>query len=83
MKESVTYQAILEEGEAKGEAKGKARGRLEALHEVLLDLAIERFGAPEAEIREAILATDDPVRLKALIRRIDDVGSWTELLAGE
>lgn len=79
MKESVTYQAILEEGAA----KGQARGRLEALQEVVLDLGGEKFGAPEARIRELVVGIDDPARLKVLIRRVDDVASWKELLADD
>ncbi len=38
MKESVTYQEILLEGEAKGEAKGKAEGKAEAAKQIALNM---------------------------------------------
>ena len=38
MKESVTYQEILLEGEAKGEAKGEARGKAEAAKQIALNM---------------------------------------------
>ena len=38
MKESVTYQEILLEGEAKGEARGKAEGKAEAAKQIALNM---------------------------------------------
>ncbi|MCC5663126.1 hypothetical protein LC653_04030 [Nostoc sp. CHAB 5784] len=40
MRESVIYQQILEEGEAKGEAKGKAKGKAEGKAETTRKLAL-------------------------------------------
>jgi len=70
MKESVTYQAILAEGEAKGEAKGRAQGLtegLKALRNALLALGEKQFGAPDQPTRMAVEAIADPVRLELLL----------------
>jgi predicted transposase YdaD len=85
MKESVTYQAILEEGEergiAKGEAKGEAKGNLNEARKLLLRLGTRRFGAPSANVKTAIEAIADLERLELLIERVLDIGGWEELLA--
>jgi hypothetical protein len=44
MKESVTYQAILEEGEARGEAKGRAEGEAKEARKILLLLGRDQLG---------------------------------------
>jgi predicted transposase YdaD len=76
MKESVTYQAILEEGEAKGLAKG---GVSEAKRLLLL-LGTKRFGAPDARSQAALEALDDLARLEDLGVRLLDAESWHDLL---
>ncbi|MEA5605335.1 hypothetical protein VB732_30020 [Nostoc sp. UHCC 0252] len=38
MRESVIYQEILEEGEAKGKAEGEAKGKAEATRKLTLNL---------------------------------------------
>jgi predicted transposase YdaD len=95
MKESTTYQAILQEGRAEGRAKGRAegltegltQGRAEGLTEgarlVLLELGEDRFGAPDAEARARIEAIGDVGKLKELARSVSRVGSWRELLASQ
>src|SRR3984957_18836364 len=50
MKESVTYQAILEEGEVIGVAKGEAKGKAEEARKMLLLQGHDRFGEPSAKI---------------------------------
>ena len=72
MRESVTYQAILEEGEAKGRAEGVKRA--------LLRVGQKRFGPPDAVILAAIKAITDPEHVEALVERVLDVSSWDELL---
>jgi predicted transposase YdaD len=76
MKESVTYQAILEEGEAIGEAKGKA----EEARNMLLLLGRDRFGEPSAKIMSILDAMTDLGQLEALAIRLLHVKSWEELL---
>jgi predicted transposase YdaD len=76
MKESVTYQAILEEGEARGEAKGKA----EEARRMLLLFGRDRLGEPPADVTAALDAVADVGRLEALALRLKHVASWQELL---
>jgi predicted transposase YdaD len=76
MKESTTYQAILEEGEAIGEAKGKA----EEARKMLLLQGRERFGEPSAKVVALLDAVTDLSRLEALLIRLLHVKTWDELL---
>jgi len=68
MKESVTYQAILEEGEAKGARK------------VLRLLGRDQFGDPPADVQAALDALTDANRLEELTLRVKHATSWHELL---
>jgi predicted transposase YdaD len=76
MKESVTYQAILEEGEA----KGRAEGAVDELRKVVLLQSRDRFGRPDAQVVAALEGIADVERLEELARRLLRVGSWQELL---
>ncbi|MBW3597972.1 MAG: hypothetical protein KY475_11935 [Planctomycetes bacterium] len=69
MKDSVTYQAIVEEGEVK------------ALHKILLVQGAKRFGPPNEFIEQALRSITEVDRLNDLAGRILDVSSWEELLA--
>ncbi len=77
MKESVTYQAIVEEGVEKGIEKG----RLEEARQMLLDLGTERLGEPSEDVERAIGRLTDLERLRQLGRRLLHVATWQELLA--
>lgn len=85
MKESVTYQAILEEGEAKGQAKGEAKGeikgRLQEARKLLLRVGQKRFGLPAEATCAAIEAIADLERLERLHESLQQVAGWDELLA--
>jgi hypothetical protein len=72
MKESVTYQAILEEG--------KARGEIEEAKRIFLLLARDRFGEPPPEALAALEALSDVKKLEALSRRVLQAKNWEELL---
>jgi predicted transposase YdaD len=76
MEESVTYQAILREGEARGEAKGEAR----EARKLLLLQGRARFGEPSAKIVAALDALIDLTQLEALAVRLLQASSWEELL---
>ena len=69
MRESDTYQAILDEG------------RVESLRDTLLRQGRKRFGEPDDGIRQAIQAIEDLERLRRLSEDILDVSSWQEFLA--
>jgi predicted transposase YdaD len=85
MKESVTYQAIMAEGQAEGRAQGMAQGetlgRTRGMIELLVELGTEYLGAPDAATRTVLEAIADANRLKELGKRIRQVSSWAELLA--
>jgi hypothetical protein len=66
MRESSTYQAILEEGRVEGEVRGEIRTR----QEDLLTLLQERFGVVPPEVEARIRAATDPVRLRAALRQV-------------
>lgn len=68
MKESVTYQAIIEEGEAKGKRS------------MIFLMARSRFGEPSAEAEDALNALSDVPQLEKLGVRLLSVSSWEELL---
>ena len=77
MKESVTYQAILEEGEEKGEKKG----RVKEVHKLLLRQGEVRFGtAPGAKAEKALSTLTDLDLLEALAVKLLSARSWEELL---
>lgn len=70
MKESVTYQAIVEEGQ------------IAALQATLLRQGTKRFGSPAQEIRNVLNGIASVERLESLTDRLLDVENWDELLAG-
>ena len=72
MKESVTYQAILEEG--------RDEGALAQTKKLLRLLGESRFGAPDARTARALEKINDLPRLEELAVRLPHVGSWQELL---
>ncbi len=73
MRESATYQAILQEGEAKGEVKGRRA--------TLLRQGRKKFGPPDAATLAVLETIGDIARLEQLSERLLEVNSWQELLA--
>jgi hypothetical protein len=76
MKESVTYQAILEEGKAEGMDEGMAA----EARKMLLLQGRDRFGEPSAKIVALLDSVSDLHRLEALLIRLLHVKTWEELL---
>jgi hypothetical protein len=72
MKESVTYQAILDEGVESGELN-------EARRMVLL-AGQKRLGTASAAVRETVQGIASRQRLEELVQRIFDVETWEDLL---
>jgi hypothetical protein len=68
MKESVTYQAILEKGAAKEARK------------ILLLLGQDQLGEPSENVRATVEAITDVDRLNDLIVRLKPAASWQELM---
>lgn len=70
MEESVTYQAIVEEG------------KFEAVRDSIRRLGQRKFKSPPpAHVQATLDNIPDLEQLRCLLERILDVGSWDELLA--
>jgi predicted transposase YdaD len=76
MKESSTYQAILEEGRVEGEL----RGAVTEARKVLRLLGDDAFGPPDARTAAAIGRLHDLARLEDLLKQVRTATSWQELL---
>ena len=68
MRESSTYQMILEEG------------AIEWTKRMIQRLGRKRFGEPDEATLAAVRATTDLARLEQLLERVYDVSSWQEVL---
>jgi hypothetical protein len=73
MRDSVTYQGIVDEG--------RVEGRTQEAREVLIEFGTHRLGAPDARTQAELAAIDDHARLRALAARLFDVTTWDEFLA--
>ena len=82
MKESVTYQAIVEEGFEKGRIRGKTEGKLEGKREILIRTGKKQFGAPEPNVLAVIEGIKDAALLDQLCERVLDVDNWQDLIGG-
>jgi predicted transposase YdaD len=87
MRESVTYQAILQEGRSEGLVEGRneglIEGRLSEARRMLLMLGETRLGAPDETTHGVIEAIRDVERLEGMSRRLLDAGvhDWNGLLS--
>ena len=77
MRESSTYQAILDEGRE----EGREEGALREARKLLLRMGQRKFGAPEPAAEAAVQAIADLDRLERMSDRIFDATSWPDLLA--
>jgi predicted transposase YdaD len=73
MKESTTYQAIVQEG--------LAEGAVQEARKLLLRLGSKQFGSPSARMQAALTKITDLGRLETLIERLGTVESWHALMA--
>lgn len=76
MKESSTYQAILEEGRQ----EGRGEGAVVEAKKVLRLLGGDAFGVPDARTAAAIERINDLTQLEELLRRVRSATSWQDLL---
>ena len=72
MKESTTYKAILEEGEA--------RGRIEEARRILIRQGSKRFGQPDAQTLAVVYVSSSLEELERLTDKLLEVENWPELL---
>jgi hypothetical protein len=68
MRESTTYQAILEEG------------RLGQARRDVLELGTEKFGPPDTAVIEILDRVDDPDTLGRLLKGVLTTSTWDDLL---
>ncbi|MFN0073480.1 MAG: hypothetical protein ACKVVP_18520 [Chloroflexota bacterium] len=80
MRDSTTYQMILDEGRAEGRAEGRIEGRAAGERDFLLRIGTRKFGAPDAEVRKALERITEIDRFERLGDRILNARSWAELL---
>jgi hypothetical protein len=77
MRESVTYQAIVEEGRV----EGRVEGRAEEARAILVRMGRKRFGPPDGRTLAILESISRPEYLEELSERLLDVTTWDELLA--
>jgi hypothetical protein len=75
MRDSSTYQAIVEEGRAEGRAEGERR--------LLLLFGEARLGPPDDVTRSKLEAMTDADEIERFAQRLLTVSTWAELLAGQ
>ena len=80
MRESSTYQAILEEGREQGEVRGEIKGEIKGVKATILRIGGRRYGEPSFEVQARIQEINDLETLTVLTDRLDLVESWSELL---
>lgn len=80
MKESSTYQAILEEGRQEGRQEGRSEGALIEAKKFLRIIGDVQFGPPDAQTAQDIEGIKDVARLENLASRLREAKSWQELL---
>ncbi len=82
MKESVTYQAIVEEGVQKGHHKGLLEGKLQEARQLLLKIGNDQYdGPPNPKQLQELEAITEVTQLENLAVRVSHVNNWSELLA--
>ena len=80
MRESVTYQEIVNEGRAEGHIVGLVEGRAEEARRLTVRLGTQRFGAPNPSIIAALDSVTDVEMLEAVADRVLTAQNWDDLL---
>lgn len=81
MRDSLTYQAVLEDGRAEGRAEGELVGRLEEARRLLRQLGERRFGQPTPAVITVLDGLVDLERVERATLRLLDAASWEDALA--
>jgi len=76
MRESSTYQAILEEGRE----EGREQGRVDEARRLLTRLGTRRFGAPDVRTTAQLSQIDDLETLERLSDALLTATSWAEIV---
>jgi predicted transposase YdaD len=81
MRDSLTYQAVLEEGRAEGEARGRAEGRLEEARRLLRQLGERQFGPPDSAVGARIERLTEVEQVERATFRLLEAASWEDALS--
>ena len=81
MKESSTYQEIVEEGRREGLKEGEQKGQIVEARKLLVRWGTDKFGRPSGRTHAALTKITDLDRLEALLERLETVDTWRDLLA--
>ena len=79
MKDSVTYQEILQEGEKKGRREGRREGQQEEAARMLILFRGARLGEPDDATRARIEALPTREKIEALAERLASIENLREL----
>ncbi len=74
MKDSLTYQMIVQEAEQRGEIRGERKGELN----LLLKQCKRKFGDPTESQLSKLLSITDDAQIVILGERVLFVNSWEE-----
>jgi len=84
MRESMTYQATLEEGRVEGRVEGRMEGLAEgsflALRQMVFLLGARKFGQAPARFQNSIDTIRDAERLSRMAQAVIDATSWQEIV---
>jgi predicted transposase YdaD len=80
MKESSTYQAILEEGRQEGRQEGRSEGAVIEAKKLLRIFGDRRLGPPDNRTIAVIERINDLARVEELCARLDTATTWQDLL---
>jgi predicted transposase YdaD len=81
MRESSTYQMILEEGRVEGRVEGEVQGRIREARRIVIEQGTSKFGTPDASTAATLERLDDLDALHRLALGILRASTWQELLA--
>lgn len=82
MKDSDTYQAILEEGVQKGREEGRGEGEHSEAVKILLRLGKKKWGDPPSTFEDSLASISDLTQIEHFIDRIEECSGWEDLLNG-
>jgi predicted transposase YdaD len=80
MKESTTYQWIIEQGMKEGMKEGVKEGALKEARNMILMVGDAHLGKPSAAVKKLINEISDLERLHRMSKRLLKVETWQELL---
>ncbi|MBC8135160.1 MAG: DUF4351 domain-containing protein [Fibrella sp.] len=80
MRESDTYQQILNEGRTEGRVEGRVEGRLQEARRMVVRAGRRRLGEATLEVETRLESVASLAQLETLVERVFDVETWDDLL---